>query len=53
MFVDADAASAMRALSPVAPFTDTIVITGEPGLVAITSRLSFPLPLFWTENVNE
>src|SRR2546428_13788784 len=50
---DAAGASVMRVLSPETPFTETMVMTGEPGPVAITSTLSFPLPLFWTANVNE
>jgi len=53
MFVEVAGAKLMRMLSPATPFTETTVITGEPGLVAIMSKLSFPLPLFCTENVNE
>ena len=53
MVTEADAARlVIRVLSPASPFTDTMVMTGEPGLVASRSKSSGPFWLFCTVNVN-
>ena len=43
----------MRALSPETPFTDTMVITADPGDEPNRSKLSVPLPVFCTVKENE